>query len=376
MRFCCCCFSLLFLTGYIFFRFQYQAGQFCIHVYIFFNFFFCVHSIHSYSAFSLSLSLSVCLSVCLSLSLSLSLELPVPGYQRAAKSFSSRNYFHISVLRVPVSSNMCMPLALETVLRTLSENCQFTSWDIRGKGKMTTPTVRFIEDTGAIEDQHELVRSVTRYRKESPGELRRDAKRVKTRQQEQASKEDSQQQTSLSSSNDGLEASNTGRFVSPPSQYQPHPLDASHRSEVLDGSVDNGDHREDEMVAQEQCCDVAETMAVPEDVQQFWDDQSDGLKYYLSTLAPEHVSTVVSSAARPVVKKIVMDQRDGKNSFYAMTAWWRYFWIRPGQVFCDRLVSIRSERQKNESNLWQRRKMARSWSSEVPTTGRQHETTY
>ena len=27
----------------------------------------------------------------------------------------------------------------------------------------------------------------------------------------------------------------------------------------------------------------------------------------------------MSSAARPVVKKIVMDQRDGKNSFYAMT---------------------------------------------------------
>ena len=43
------------------------------------------------------------------------------------------------------------------------------------------------------------------------------------------------------------------------------------------------------------------------------------MKYYLSTLAPEHVSTVVSSAARPVVKNIVMDQRDGKNSFYAMT---------------------------------------------------------
>ena len=60
-------------------------------------------------------------------------------------------------------------------------------------------------------------------------------------------------------------------------------------------------------------------MAVPEDVQRFWDDQSDRVKYYLSTLAPEHVSTVVSSAARPVVKKIVMDQRDGKNSFYAMT---------------------------------------------------------
>ena len=48
---------------------------------------------------SLSLYLCLCLSVCLSvcLSLSLSLELPAPGYQRAAKSFSSRSYFQISV---------------------------------------------------------------------------------------------------------------------------------------------------------------------------------------------------------------------------------------------------------------------------------------
>ena len=261
----------------------------------------------------------------LSLSLSLSLSrVACPWLPASSEEFQLSDYFHISVLRVPFASNMCMPLALETVLRTLSESCQLTSWDIRGKGKMTTLIVRFNEDTGAIEDQHEPVRSVTRYRKKSPSELRRDAKRVKARQQEQASKQDSEQQTSLSSSNDGLEASNTGRSVSPASQYHAHPLDASHRAEELEdgehnGSVDNSDHREDDRATQEQCCDAAETMAAPEDIQQFWDDQSDGIKYYLSTLAPEHVSTVVSSAARPVVKKIVMDQRDGKNSFYAMT---------------------------------------------------------
>ena len=60
-------------------------------------------------------------------------------------------------------------------------------------------------------------------------------------------------------------------------------------------------------------CDVTETV---EDVQQFWDGQSDGVKYYLSTLGPDHVSTVVSSADRPVLeKKIVKDQRYGKSSF-------------------------------------------------------------
>ena len=129
---------------------------------------------------------------------------------------------------------------------------------------MTTLIVRFNEDTGAI--QHKPVRSVTRYRKKSPSELRRDAKRVKARQQEQATKQDSEQQTSLSSNNDGLEASNTGRSFSPPSQYHAHPLDASHRAEELEegeqnGSADNGDHREDDRAVQaEQCCDAAETI--------------------------------------------------------------------------------------------------------------------
>ena len=155
------------------------------------------------------------------------------------------------------------------------------------------------------------MRSITGYRKKSPNELRRYAKGAKARQQEQVSKQDSEQQNSLLSSN--------RLFVS-----HAHPLDASHRAEELEdgdqnGSVDNSDHKEDDRAAQEQCCDAAETMAIPEDIQQFWDDQSDGMKYYLSTLTPEHASTVVSSAARPVVKKIVMDQRCGKSLFYAMT---------------------------------------------------------
>ena len=65
------------------------------------------------------------------------------------------------------------------------------------------------------------------------------------------------------------------------------------------GSVDNGDHDENNNETQKQLCDETETVVVQEkDVQQFGDDQSDGVKYYLSTLGPEHVSTVVSSAAR------------------------------------------------------------------------------
>ena len=86
------------------------------------------------------------------------------------------------------------------------------------------------------------------------------------------------------------------------------------------GSVDNGDHEAGNVERQKQLCDVSKTVVVQgEDVQQFWDDRSDDVEYYLSTLVSEHVSTVVWSAAGPVVKKIVRYQRYGKYSFYATT---------------------------------------------------------
>ena len=224
---------------------------------------------------------------------------------------------------------MSIPLALETVLQTLSEKCQLTSWNIRGKGKLTTLIVRFNEDTGAISDQHEPVSCVTRYRKKSPSELRRDAQRAKARQQqlaaEQASEQNAVTQNNLSPNDADLETSPIGLFVSTPSQCHSHPPDASYMSVELEdkernGSVDNGDPEETSIETQKQSCDVTETVVVQEeDVQQCWDDQSDGVKFYLSTLGPEHVSTVTSSAARPVVKKIVRDQRYGKYSLYATT---------------------------------------------------------
>ena len=65
---------------------------------------------------------------------------------------------------------------------------------------------------------NQLRTGFTRHRKKSPSELRPDAKRAKAKQQKQASKQDSEQQTSLSPSNTGLEASNIDLFVSPLSQ--------------------------------------------------------------------------------------------------------------------------------------------------------------
>ena len=141
--------------------------------------------------------------------------------------------------------------------------------------------------------------------------------------QQQASEQNAFMQNNLSQNDADLETSPIGLFVSPPSQRlhihlmpatclfvsppsqcHSHPPHASHMSVESEdgernGSVDNGDDRETSIEAQKQSCDVTETVVVrEEDVQQFWDDQSDGVKYYLSTLGPEHVSTVVSSAAR------------------------------------------------------------------------------
>ena len=58
-----------------------------------------------------------------------------------------------------------------------------------------------------------------------------------------------------------------------------------------------------------------------EDVQQFGDNQSDGVKHYLSTLDPEHMSIVVSAAARPAVKRktTTTTATDIRTVFYAMT---------------------------------------------------------
>ena len=75
---------------------------------------------------------------------------------------SSGNFAYNYVLRALITSRMSIPLAFETVLPTLSEKCQLTPWDVRGKGTFTTLSVRFNEDTGVISDYQEPVSCVTR----------------------------------------------------------------------------------------------------------------------------------------------------------------------------------------------------------------------
>ena len=82
--------------------------------------------------------------------------------------------------------NGCLPFALQSVLETLITKCHLTSWDVHGKGKTTTLVLRWDSDNMAAiarPDQSESV-SFARYRKKSPSELRRDAHRAMTRQQQ------------------------------------------------------------------------------------------------------------------------------------------------------------------------------------------------
>ena len=71
----------------------------------------------------------------------------------------------------------------------------------------------------------------------------------------------------------------------------------------------------------------------------------------------------MSSAARPVVKKIVMNQRDGKNSFCAMTDGAIFEYDRDKCSVTDRfplgMKGKKKKKRKKESYL-QRRKVARS----------------
>ena len=69
-----------------------------------------------------------------------------------------------------------MAIVLESVFKTLSTNCQLTSWDIQGEGKTTTLVLRWDSGSEAAIDQ-QLV-SFVRYRKKSPSELRRDSQRA------------------------------------------------------------------------------------------------------------------------------------------------------------------------------------------------------
>ena len=98
----------------------------------------------------------------------------------------------------------CLPFALQSLLETLITKGHLTSWDVHGKGKTTTLVLRWDSDNMAAiarpdqmsefctvaiarpDQMSEFCESVSfaRYRKKSLSELRRDAHRAMTRQQQ------------------------------------------------------------------------------------------------------------------------------------------------------------------------------------------------
>ena len=227
----------------------------------------------------------------------------------------------------------CLPFALQSVLETLITKCHLTSWDVHGKGKTTILVLSWDSDNMAAiarPDQSESV-SFARYRKKSPSELRRDAHRAMTRQQQLLAQGQSVKPSKDISSTQ-ITDTNFALFQSPATQPNP-PFT------IDDDSSDDSEKVEEEYVIakehepdKEQRDSFSETTHemfsdVPsgtveegnDQIRQFWEEQRGTIGYYLSTLEEEERNAVVASAENHTVQKVVCDHRYGKYSLYALT---------------------------------------------------------
>ena len=230
--------------------------------------------------------------------------------------------------------NGCLPFALQSVLETLITKCHLTSWDIHGKGKTTTLVLRWDSDNMAAiarPDQSESV-SFARYRKKSPSELRRDAHRAMTRQQQLLAQGQSVKPSKDDISSTQVTDTNFASFESPATQPNP-PFtiddDSSDDSEKVqeeyviakENEPDKEQNDSFSETTHEMFCDVhSGTVEEEKDqIRQFCEEQRGTIGYYLSTLEEEERNAVVASAENHTVQKVVCDHRYGKYSLFAMT---------------------------------------------------------
>ena len=154
-------------------------------------------------------------------------SLSAPGYQRAATELELHNFVpYFGLLSKKKMDKGCLPFALQSVLETLITKCHLTSWDVHGKGKTTTLVLRWDSDnTAAIArpDQSESV-SFARYRKKSTSELRRDAHRAMTRQQQLLAQGQSVKPSNADISSAQVTDTNFALSGSPKLPSQTHPL--------------------------------------------------------------------------------------------------------------------------------------------------------
>ena len=220
------------------------------------------------------------------------------------------------------------------MLETLITKCHLTSWDVHDGGKTTTLVLRWDNDNTAATarpDQSESM-SFARYRKRSPSELRSDAHRDVTRQQQLLAQGQSVKPSKDDISSTEVTDTNFGLFESPTNQPNPP-------STIDDDSSDDSEKVQEEyMIAKEHEHDKEQSDSFSEtthkmfsevhsgtveegedQIRQFWEEQRGTIGYYLSTLKVEERNAVVASAENHTVQKVVCDHRYGKYSLYALT---------------------------------------------------------
>ena len=136
-----------------------------------------------------------------------------------------------------------LPVALDSALRSLSPQCQLSSWDVRGKGKFTTVVIRFNADT-AMSGEQPPARAVS-YRRKSPSELKRDQQRAIARQQHTRQHCDAVRSSGFDINDKQETASTTdpepALFYSPHHQVDTAALDEYNAAKDEDGQVGDCD---------------------------------------------------------------------------------------------------------------------------------------
>jgi hypothetical protein len=235
---------------------------------------------------------------------------------------------------------MGIPVALESVLQTMSEKCMLTSWDIRSRGGSCTLTVRFHDTTAAIDTQQEPATSVTRFRKKSPSELRRDANRsAKANQKHVSSKVPSD--SSVQAKPTDIVNFGASHVVTE-SEVHVHPCEDIALFESPSRLTTEHNNNNIDTLCQGACSSDSCTTVKPDtkddlipEVQESlsaeeiiifnsWHNDSvlKSIGDYLATFTPEQRRVVVASAdsgAMSDVKKVVHDQRYGRYALYAKT---------------------------------------------------------
>ena len=219
-----------------------------------------------------------------------------------------------------------LPVALDKALQSLSAQCQFSSWDVRGKGNLTAVVVRFNADT-AMSGEQPPSRAVS-CRRKSPSELKRDQQRAIARQQHARQHSDTVRSSGFET-NDKQETASVVDiepvlFYSPNHQVVTAALDEYNAAKDEDRQVGDCDQ------SPELCgIDLPEArdpspVTLPKNMSrpilEKWENDREATLTYLESHGDVFDSVVLSaSRTGPVLKKTVLDYRYGQYALLGLT---------------------------------------------------------